>query len=39
MGFRLGVIPIPVSDVDLAKRFYSAQADNGWVLRERPARD
>jgi catechol 2,3-dioxygenase-like lactoylglutathione lyase family enzyme len=26
MDFRLEVVPIPVSDVDLAKRFYSEQA-------------
>ncbi|MDQ5818906.1 MAG: VOC family protein [Actinomycetota bacterium] len=30
MDFRLEVVPIPVSDVDLAKRFYSEQA--GFVV-------
>ncbi|MDQ3793116.1 MAG: VOC family protein [Actinomycetota bacterium] len=30
MNFRLEVVPIPVSDVDLAKRFYSEQA--GFVV-------
>ena len=39
MDLRLEVVPIPVSDVDLAKRFYSDPVGNGWVLQERPARD
>ena len=30
LDFRLEVVPIPVSDVDLAKRFYSEQA--GFVV-------
>jgi catechol 2,3-dioxygenase-like lactoylglutathione lyase family enzyme len=30
MDFRVEVVPIPVSDVDLAKRFYSEQA--GFVV-------
>ncbi|MDQ3590600.1 MAG: VOC family protein, partial [Actinomycetota bacterium] len=30
MDFRLEVVPIPVSDVGLAKRFYSEQA--GFVV-------
>ncbi len=30
MDFRLEVVPIPVSDVDLAKRFYSEQV--GFVV-------
>jgi hypothetical protein len=30
MDFRLEVVPIPVSEVDLAKRFYSEQA--GFVV-------
>src|SRR3712207_925379 len=30
LAFRLEVVPIPVSDVDLAKRFYSEQA--GFVV-------
>jgi hypothetical protein len=39
MDWKLEVVPVPITDVDRAKHFYSDPDGNSWVLQERPARD
>jgi hypothetical protein len=34
MDWKLEVVPVPITDVDRAKHFYSDPDGNGWVLQE-----
>jgi len=36
MDWKLEVVPVPITDVDRAKHFFSDPDGNGWVLQEHP---